>query len=220
MVLACTLVGASGGVRAWQDRRFAVAHNRVENSPFSLKQLPQTLGEWHVQEGGEKSLDPEVAQIAGCTDDVIRTYTHADTGVSVTVLVLFGPAQALFSHRPEVCFPSAGYQMVATPATREVKIAPGSVAAIRSEVFAREREKRRTHEEVLYSFRHGDRWSPDVENAWKDFRHNPSMFKVQVQRPVSETEQRDVNNPSEQLLAILLPEIERRIDLARSKSGG
>jgi len=220
IALACVLLGVSGGVRAWQDHRFATVQNRVEAAPFALKELPRTLGDWHTQDGGERRLDPEVAQIAGCSDHVIRTYSNTNTGVSVTVLILFGSAQAVFGHRPEICYPSAGYRMVSNPLLREIAAGSGTPAVVRSEVFAREGERRRAREEVHYSFRHGNHWSPDVENFWKDFRHHPSMFKIQVQRPVSEAEQREVNNPSEQLLAILLPEIERRIAQARNGSGG
>jgi hypothetical protein len=78
-------------------------------------------------------------------------------------------------------------------------------------VFAKRREQRGRRQEVYFSFRHGDQWSPDPERFWKNFRHNPSMFKVQVQRLVAESERRDLHNPTEQFLAELLPEIERRI---------
>jgi hypothetical protein len=44
------------------------------------------------------------------------------------------------------------------------------------------------------------------------------MFKVQVQRPVSETERNEVNNPTEQFLALLIPQIESRI--AQSRDSG
>jgi len=210
MALACVLLGASGGVRWWQDHRFATKQSRVEISPFPLKELPQTFGDWQMREGSEKSLDPEVAQVAGCTDHVIRTYSNSITGVSLTILILFGPAHAIVSHRPEVCYPSAGYRMIESPLSRVIDNGKGPAAEFRSEGFAREGGQRR-REEVQYSFFHGNRWSPDANRFWKDFRHYPSMLKVQVQRHVSETEKRVVNNPTEQLLALLIPEIERRV---------
>ena len=74
-----------------------------------MKDLPQTLGDWRRQEGSEIKLDPEIARIAGSTDHVIRTYSNATTGQSLSVLILFGPAQIVYGHRPEICYPSAGY---------------------------------------------------------------------------------------------------------------
>src|SRR5262245_44349406 len=103
MTLACAFLGASGGVRSWQDRRFASVQSQVEQAPFPLKDLPRTLGEWRVLDGGETSLDPEVARVAGCSDHVVRAYSNPSTGVSLSVLILFGPALTVFGHRPEVC---------------------------------------------------------------------------------------------------------------------
>jgi hypothetical protein len=210
MTLACVMLGASGAVRAWQDRRFSTAQIRVEDPPFPLKDLPQTLGDWRVQERGESSLDPEVARIAGCSDHVIRTYANITTGANLSVLIIFGPAQAVFGHRPEVCYPAAGYQPIEESLLRPIPDGSAHQAVFRSQIYSRRREQRRWREEVYYSFRHGGRWFPDMEQFWKEFRHDPSMFKVQVQRPVIESERRDLENPTEQFLALLLPEIERR----------
>ena len=215
MTLACILLGASGGVRAWQDLRFHTVAERVEASPFPLKDLPATLGDdWRAQEGGESRLDPEVARIAGCTDSLVRTYRNATTGVSLTALILFGPGRAVVGHIPEVCYPAAGYRMVGMPSTCAIPLGSLPAAEFRTLVYARERDRRSWHNEVYYTFRHGDRWAPDAQRYWKDFRHHPSMFKVQVQRQVSDSERREVNNPTEQFLALLIPEIEGRLAAA------
>ena len=138
MVLACLLLGGSGGVHAWQDHRFATIQGRVESAPFALKDLPMTLGddEWGVRDGAQRTLDPEVARVAGCTDSVIRTYTNSTTGVSLTVLILFGPARDVFSHVPEVCYPAAGYALAEAPLLRSVVNGAGPPAEFRTEVFA------------------------------------------------------------------------------------
>jgi hypothetical protein len=211
MTLACLLLGASGGVRAWQDYRFDTVQNYVAASPFPLKDLPKVLGDWQAVEGSDTNLDPEVARIAGSSDHVIRTYSNTTTKQSVSVLILFGPAKFVFAHTPDVCYPMAGYQAVAETLSRTVSIGTGPAAEFSSQVYAKSHDPRRKRQEVYFSFRHADRWFPDPARFWKNFRHNPSMFKVQVQRLVGETERRELNNPTEQFLALLLPEIERRI---------
>ncbi len=209
MLLACALLGASGGVRAWQDYRFGTALKQSEAPPFPLKDLPKVLGDWRSREGTEEKLDPEVARVAGCSDHVIRTYMNRTTGVSVTLLVLYGRADEVSYHLPVTCYPAAGYGAVEMPEMREI---PGdhTPALFRSEVFARGGSAR-VRAEVYHAFLHGGRWIPDARGSWKEFRHHPSMFKVQTQRVVAERERRNVNNPSEQFLAVLLPEIERRL---------
>lgn len=224
MTLACVLLGASGGVRAWQDHRFATVQDYVAVAPFPLKDLPQTLGDWRAQEGGDSSLDPEVARIAGSSDHVIRTYTNAATAQSLTVLILFGPAQVVYGHQPAVCYPAAGYQSIAETLTRSVPNGSGPPAAFYSQVYARQKDQQTGRQEVYFSFRHGNRWYPDPGRFWKEFRHNPSMFKVQTQRLVTESESskagREQDNPTEQFLALLLPEIERRAAQAPRNSEG
>jgi hypothetical protein len=210
MTLACLLLGASGGVRAWQDHRFATVQQDVAVSPFPLKDLPQVLGEWRAQDGDETSLDPEVARIAGSSDHVIRTYRNATTGQSLSVLILFGPAQIVYAHRPEVCYPAAGYRPVAESLSRPVA-GSGAPAEFTAQIYARQRNQQQWRQEVYFSFLHGDHWTPNPGQFWKDFRHHPSMFKVQVQRTVPEFERRELNNPTEQFLGLLLPEIERRV---------
>jgi hypothetical protein len=212
MALACSLLGASGGVRAWQDFRFATVEGKVKGAPFPLKDLPRTLGDdWKVEEGGEGDLDPEVKQVAGCTDSLIRTYRNTTTGVSVTALLLYGPGKAVAGHTPEVCYPAGGYRSVAEPSILTIAAGPEAKADFRSQVFARDLVHQTRREEVYYSFRHGNRWTPDAQRYWKDFRQHPALFKVQTQRPVSSDEWRQVNNPTEEFLALLMPEIERRI---------
>jgi hypothetical protein len=176
-----------------------------------LKDLPQALGPWRTQDGSEIKLDPEVAQIAGSSDNVIRTYTNATTGQSLSVLILFGPAQFVYAHRPEICYPAAGYGPVGETLTCAVANGSGPPAEFFSQVYARPQDPQRTRQEVCFSFRHGDRWTANPEHFWKEFRHHPSMFKVQVQRIVTPSEPRGGASPTEQFLTLLLPEIERRI---------
>src|SRR5262249_18423147 len=122
-----------------------------------------------------------------------------------------------------VCYPSAGYRPVAETLTRPLASGSGRpTAEFASQVYARRNDQRRWAQEVYFSFRYGDRWSSDPGRFWKEFRHNPSMFKVQIQRAVVESElsRRELNNPTEQFLALLLPEIERRIAQAPKEPAG
>jgi hypothetical protein len=81
-------------------------------------------------------------------------------------------------------------------------------------LYARQKDQQQGRQEVFFSFRHGTRWSPDPGRFWKDFRHHPAMYKVQTQRLVTESEsstaRREQDNPTEQFLSLLLPEIESR----------
>jgi hypothetical protein len=204
MLVSCALLGGSVAIREWQDHRF---RTRLENviTPFQLKSLPYTLGDWNAQEGKDATLDPDIVKMLGAADHIVRDYVNELTGARLTVMVSFGRAESMV-HVPEVCMPSSGFATVEPASLHPIETGRGK-ASFRSEVFA----KGPVRQEIYYSFRHNARWSPSVIENWKLFRVSPSMFKVQVQRQVVAHERRDVNNPTEQFLAALLPLIEERL---------
>src|SRR5579883_2397937 len=76
VALACAVLAASGGVRWWQARRIGAVLERGKQSPFPLKDLPTTLGDW---QGQEAALDPQIARATGCTDSTFRWYVDQKT---------------------------------------------------------------------------------------------------------------------------------------------
>lgn len=211
MVLACVVLGASGGVRSWQDRRFDAEAESGAVAPFPLKELPTTLKGWRVREGFERRLDPRIVQIAGCSDYVARTYVDELTGVVLAVFIAFGRADLVSAHRPEICFPSCGYKLAEAPSDHEVATGRGP-ARFRAAVYAKARGGGPLElEEVYCAFRRGGRWSPDASDNRPLTRRSRGVFKVQVQHRVAGDERRDLDNPCERFLAVLLPEIEHRL---------
>jgi hypothetical protein len=218
VALACLILAASGAVRVTQERRFGIAWDAATVAPFPLKELPGTMGDHWVIQGGEQPLDEETLQIAGSVDHVARTYADEKTGVALSVLVVFGPAERVFPHAPTVCFPSFGFKPADGEGARRHSIAG---AAFDSYIYTRRDGSDRT--EVFFSYWHDGRWSPTAAATKKRFRHRPDMFKVQVQRLVGPNEQRgstgDELSPIEDFLSYLVPEIEKRIAASRIGTG-
>ena len=71
--------------------------------------------------------------------------------------------------------------------------------------------------EVFHSYRLDGVWSPNAGVGRKFPRKNPGIFKVQVHRLVAAGERRDRDNPIEQFVALLVPEIEKRIIESQAK---
>ena len=212
MTLVCLLFAGSAFVRHWQDWRDVEAKNRVIESPFSLKNLPKTIGTWHMMDGKEATLDPEIARVAGSIDSTLRVYVDDETGVAITVLLLFGRAEAITGHTPDVCYPAAGYEygdgdVIDVP----IRMNPNP-AIFRASIFAKRAGATVDREEVFYSFRNEGRWSPSIAGNWRALRYNPGIFKLQIQRRVAESEHRHLNNPSQIFLDNFLPELERMIN--------
>jgi hypothetical protein len=222
MVLACLLLAFSGLIRTWQDERFETAKHRVVTPLFALKDLPTTLtgpmGTWKTVGDADVVLDPQIIRIAGSADSLVRNYVEQSTGVMVTVLVLYGRAEAIVAHVPEVCYPATGHELADDVTEATIHTGPRP-AQFRSLIYSKNGGTVASRDEVLYSFRHDDgNWSPDVNGNWRVLRYSPAMFKVQIQRKVAEREQRRLNNPTEAFLGLLIPELERRIASAEKKT--
>jgi len=209
IMMVCVLLGLSGAVRYWRSLQFLNLEKQSRNSPFPLKEIPNILGTWRALEGAETTLDPEIAKIAGSSDHVIRTYADDKSGERVTVLLLYGPAQAVWGHTPEVCYPASGFKTVIP--SREVQIPLEDAArkvAFREALYGKTRAGATALHEVYYSFLNAGEWRSEMSGQWKQFRYHPGMFKIQVERQVKSAHLGD--SPAQSLLALLVEEIEKR----------
>lgn len=158
--MACLTLGTSGVVRAVQERRHQDELNYRESCPIVLGSIPAQLGGWRLVPGGEKSLDELTIRITGGTDYILRNYVDDLTGVSLGVLVLFGPAEPVMPHTPEVCYPATGYALADDISDRLIKADDGTAMEFRSAVYAKPGGRTALREEVYYSFRLEGHWSP------------------------------------------------------------
>ena len=225
MALATTLLSAAALETTWQDWRFASEAEHVLAPTFPLKELPTTIndpyhGVWKLAAGKEISLDPQITRIAGSTDSLVRTYVNTATGVSIDVLVLYGRAERVSGHTPEVCYPAIGYEAIENTADTGIGGSPPkrmrscrnpSRPRSSSDPPSTRKGSNLRREEVYYAFRQFGRWSPEVTGNWKALSADPALFKVQTQRRVGEQERRILKNPTEEFLEGFVTEVEKRI---------
>ena len=211
IALACLVLCASGSLRLWQAKRIEAKLNEGSKPAFDLNEIPMTLGSW---KGETTKLDPNIARGTGADIVVTRRYVNQDTGVAVDMILLFGPAVNMFIHLPELCYPAAGFSQVEGPAICSIKTDSETVP-FRSLVYGKGEGIASDLQEVYYTWRYNNTWSPDVGNQ-KFFERIPGMYKVHLARHVGQGERRDVGNPCEALLQVLIPEVERRLVASES----
>jgi uncharacterized protein DUF3485 len=177
------------------------------------------LGPWQVPDQREEALDPEIVRVTGCVDYIKRHYVNEQTGVGVDVLILYGPTSV--AHRPDICYPGAGYTQVDGPRERTftVPINKGGdnskdsgQALFWSLVFAKGEGGAVDRQQVFYALRYGGRWTARMD--YKRIARLPGLYKIQLTRRVAEHERLDISNPCELFLEAMLPELERRIPAA------
>ena len=207
IVLACLVLFVSGSLRLWQTKRIEARLSQGSKPSFDLNEIPMTLGVW---KGETTKIDPNIARGTGADIVVTRRYVNQDTGVAVDMILLFGPAVNMFIHLPELCYPAAGFSQVEGPTSCPIKSGSETIP-FRSLVYGKGEGVASDLQEVYYTWRYNDKWSPDVGNQ-KFFERIPGMYKVHLARHVGQGEKREVGNPCEALLKVLIPEMERRLN--------
>ena len=212
-VITCVVLAISGAQRYWRDWGFAGATEAAKRSPFPLVEIPTTVGPWRMIDGSESQLDAKIAQIAGASDHIVRSYINEMTGDTTQVLILYGLANQLFAHTPEVCYPSAGY--LGIEEMNDFDLDKQKHIRYRAGFFKKNDIQVEEYVEVVYSFRFANEWTPDVSRKWKEFRAHPGMFKIQLARRVSEF---DLDkSPNVKFLSDLIKEVEKRRTQAKGK---
>lgn len=206
VALAVVLLGASATVRLWQAWGVDQALREGRKSPFPLQGLPKDLGDW---EGIDEELDPQIARATGCTDHVFRTYQNRKTGSRVGLILLYGPAEEMRIHAPDNCYPAAGYGY-ATELQRRTIESDGRAYPFKTTVYLKGEGGRTERQEVYWTWRYSGHWTPDQE-VYKRMERIPGMYKVHVTRAVGENELREVGNPCESFLEVLMPWLSGRI---------
>jgi hypothetical protein len=216
LAIVAAILSASGGTRLWQERRVERTLERGRVSPFPLADLPMTIGPW---EGRARELDRRIVQGSGSTDIVTRRYVNQRTGVGLDVVVLYGPTSDMFIHIPELCYPAAGYAPLPGVADRAIDIegTAARTAPFRSLAFTKGEGGLADSQEVYYSLWYDGRWTTQSTSP-RASQRIPGMYKVQVSRPITGRERRDLDNPCEPFLASLVGEIEARMARNRPPS--
>ena len=207
---ASLLLIGSGVIRSVQSSEYEAEKSYLVNCPFPLSSIPRQIGDWQVVNGSDVVLDPLTTRISGSTDHIMRTYVDEMTGVMLSVLVLFGPAEPVLPHTPQICYPSSGHKALGEPIDRDIKIGDDEFARFRSSVFAKAGGRAIIRNVVYHSFLLEKPWTPAIATQ-KFPRKNPGIFKIQIQRRIGEGETIGSNEPIEDFVQRLLPVLDKMI---------
>lgn len=114
-VLATTLLLGSGAGYRMLAAHYARPSDSVPIPRGTLAELPLVIGSWH---GVDQPLDAQIVR-ATDTDDLINRVYRRYHGETVALFIGYGVnLRDLAPHRPEVCYPGAGWTLVSTRRAR------------------------------------------------------------------------------------------------------
>lgn len=167
LVLAAGLVHGIWSQR-WLGTPAAAAAQRLDYCP------DQDLGPWQILPVQADDVPPaEELEAAGVERAWGRTYQHRYNHYQVRVLVLAGRTGPLVKHRPEDCYPGAGYELAA-PAAR-LSLPDGQ--ALWSARFNHRDVTGTSQLRIFWAWFAGSTWQAPDNPRWS-FARQPSLFKI------------------------------------------
>jgi Protein of unknown function (DUF3485) len=167
VVLATGLVHGIWSQR-WLGAPAAAAAQRLDSCP------DHDLGPWHILPVQADDVPPaEELEAAGVERAWGRTYQHRYTHQQVRVLVLAGRTGPLVKHRPEDCYPGAGYELAAQAA----RVALTDGHALWSARFNHRDVTGTSQMRIYWAWFAGSTWQAPDNPRWV-FARQSSLFKI------------------------------------------
>lgn len=211
---AVSLVLGAGLVHGEWTNRWRLSDDLAETAR-RMETLPMTLGDWTATslQFSEKEL-----RVAGATGSLLRRYRNAKTGAEASVMVLCGPPGNIVNHTPDVCYPSQGYSLGASRSFRMTSEA----AAAEAEFLTAIAERSGSAPSALRIF-----WSWNDAKGWRTpdapfwtFAAAPVLCKLYVVRETGGATVAPEDDPIRELLAELLPALDRAVFSADDAEAG
>lgn len=190
-----------GGV--WQDLKQTMP---VAAKTVDLASIPRELEDWSST---DFELPQDAVRVAGINSYLARNYVQAQTGESMTVLIVSGPGGPISVHPPEVCFAGQGYHMesvigtVKTPAGESDQEHEFSTA-----IFRGPESSGGTRVQLFWSWSDGAIWRTP-SNPRLAFARLPRLYKIYVSRTLIGKQGREDVKDCLEFMKLLLPEFEK-----------
>jgi hypothetical protein len=160
--------------------RFQGSDMTEEQFTALLKNVPETIGDWH---GTDLPVEEQVKKTAGARGYVSRAYKNSITGDVVTVWLIVGHAKDIVRHTPDICYPSSGFTTRAPENSLQPFVFDGkSLGDFYTNTFVKEDNAGRQIVRVFWS------WFKPAEDGkvtWKapkivrwEFGNAPSLYKL------------------------------------------
>ena len=114
-------------------------------------------------------------------------YHSPSRGMAAAVSIITGPAGAVSTHTPDVCYPSSGYRTVKAPTRETIDLPGGGTARYYTAVFEKKTATSLERQRVRWSWTTDGTWvAPDRPRF--AFLRAPELFKLYIVTPVADGE--------------------------------
>ena|SRR5438105_4019902 len=174
-----------------------------------LDRVPEAAGNWHARPAPE--IDPEELAVAGAEGSWVRRFTSTDND-SVLVVLLVGRAGNMSVHRPENCYPSAGFDQAGASLRYPITRPRGeTVGFCWTAKFAKPDLASPSQLRIFWTWYADGHWRAANYPRW-EFARLPYLYKLYVIRETNNHPEPLDDDPAVKFLQVFLPQLGRALD--------
>src|SRR5262249_2166850 len=135
--------------------------------------VPKAFGSWQAE---DEEVDADLFARAGAQAFWLRTYRHAQTGETISVILMCGRSGRMAVHTPDVCYKGSGYEL--SSSAKKINIGPADAPAAEfwTGVFVKEKSVDAGQLRLFWGWSDGGQWqAPTVPRF--TFRGLPFLYK-------------------------------------------
>ena len=208
LLTALIVVAVAGFVHGRWTQRWEKSPE-LEAAVLRLDRVPQSVGNWKAHAAPEIKAE-ELAQ-AGADGAWVKRFTSTNND-TVLVVLLVGRAGNMSVHRPENCYPGAGYDQ-ATASIRYPIHAPDGdrVADCWTSKFVKKDVAAPSQLRIFWAWNAAGEWKASGFPRW-DFAHLPYLYKLYVIRETNNRIDPLEEEPAVKFLQQFLPELSKALN--------
>jgi hypothetical protein len=145
-----------------------------------LERLPRQFGNWKLAE--ELPLEVSAVQMLQCAGYVNRRYVNQQSGQTVNLAIIVGPAGPTAVHTPEICFSSRAWKLQGERHRIALEASPTKKHTFWTVDFSA-KNALADDLRVYYSWSRGSTWEASASPRY-EFAAEPMLYKLQLAGPI------------------------------------
>jgi hypothetical protein len=207
---AAVVVLVTGILHGTLTQRFSGSSEDLDAAVGRLDNIPLKVGPWSASEA--EPIEQQDLQAAGASGSWVRSFTSAETGQKVQVILLCGRTGKMCVHRPENCYPAQGFDLTGTQQHQNIKLADGAPDAefwtarfAKPDITTGGEQLR-----IYWTWNAGGQWKAPEYPRWT-CAALPYLYKLYVIRSLPIGGERQAADPAEDFLRQFLPELNKAL---------
>jgi hypothetical protein len=214
IVAAMVLIVGAGLVHGHWTSRWRISP-ALAALAARMESVPMTIGDWTAT---SREIPPRELAMTGAAGYIARIYSNPSKGLTVSVLLLCGLPGDIATHTPDVCYPGAGFTLEAAESYTRRYGSPERRAGFQT-ALARRGGANPSVLRLYWGWKGSAGWAAPEDARWS-FASEPVLSKLYVVRETGGSVVDAKDDPANEFMSLLLPELDRVVFSAPGQTSG